>query len=406
MHSPVMYLSYDGLSDAIGQSQVLPYLRGAHKKGIPLHLVTFEKKEKAEEIARIQQVLDEEGIVWHRLQFTQGRGLHLKIYDFLRFVIKATTVSVRNRCKVIHSRSYFASIVGLLIKRMTGKKLIFDKRDFWIDAIVETGRLNLDHRGHRAAHKWLRRFEKQLFERSDQIISLTYAARDVVLHKYPERDPDTITVIPCCADLKLFDRSTVSVADRTRLLKDMGLSEGPVFGYVGSVGPAYMIPEMLDCFKQIRQTMPTAKMLILVNNNPEEIFNIAKNKNIPLHVLKVTRAPRAQMPLYISLMDYGIFFIMPSFGKKATSPTKQYELLAMGKSIISNVGVGDAEKVFGQLSCGYLIKSFDTENYAAAVDWIVANPPEKETAYELCDYSLDYGVEKYYQVYLTLLNEK
>ena len=38
-----LYLSYDGISDPLGQSQVLPYLKGLARLGHKIHLISFEK---------------------------------------------------------------------------------------------------------------------------------------------------------------------------------------------------------------------------------------------------------------------------------------------------------------------------------------------------------------------------
>ena len=401
----ILYLSYDGLTDPIGQSQVLPYLRACRAKGIPLHLVTFEKKSHQQKIQETQALLDTEGIVWHRLQFTEGRGIHLKMLDFGRFVARAFAVALRNKCAVIHSRSYFASMVGLLIKGATGKKLIFDKRDFWVDAGIETGRIDLKKSSHRATYALLRRFEKQLFQRADHVVSLTHNASKIVQDRYPQQTTETITVIPCCADLHHYDPTTLAEAEKTALREKYGLTNATVFGYVGSIGNTYKLPEYFDCFKALAAKIPNAKLLFIANNDPEEIFRIADAQGISREKIVVTRSPREQMPLHISIIDYGFFFIMPSFAKQACSPTKQYEMLAMGKPIITNKGVGDAAKVFEELQCGFLIEDFNEENYRAAAEWAAMHPP-KDTRYDLSHYSLDYGAEKYYNVYRLLLDGK
>ena len=41
----VLYLSYDGITDPLGQSQILPYLKGLSQKGYFFYLVGFEKKD-------------------------------------------------------------------------------------------------------------------------------------------------------------------------------------------------------------------------------------------------------------------------------------------------------------------------------------------------------------------------
>ena len=42
----VLYLSYDGMTDSLGQSQVLPYLIELTKKGYTFSIISFEKEEK------------------------------------------------------------------------------------------------------------------------------------------------------------------------------------------------------------------------------------------------------------------------------------------------------------------------------------------------------------------------
>ena len=47
----VMYISYDGLTDPLGRSQILPYLEKLAALGHLIHIVSLEKKERAEKSA-------------------------------------------------------------------------------------------------------------------------------------------------------------------------------------------------------------------------------------------------------------------------------------------------------------------------------------------------------------------
>ena len=40
----VLYVSYDGMTDNLGQSQVIPYLKGLRKKGYAVHILSCEKE--------------------------------------------------------------------------------------------------------------------------------------------------------------------------------------------------------------------------------------------------------------------------------------------------------------------------------------------------------------------------
>ena len=44
----VLYLSYDGMTDPLGQSQVLPYIIGLSQEGFQFTLISFEKKDRYE----------------------------------------------------------------------------------------------------------------------------------------------------------------------------------------------------------------------------------------------------------------------------------------------------------------------------------------------------------------------
>ncbi|RYD88273.1 MAG: hypothetical protein EOP50_19360, partial [Sphingobacteriales bacterium] len=373
------YLSYDGLSDHIGQSQVLPYIVSCAARGIRFHLLTFEKPANAAKIEKIQSLLDQHGIVWHRLEFTTGRSIRYKVADFKNFVSKAFAITRKHRFAVIHSRSYIASCVGYLVSRRFGVKQIFDKRDFWIDAVVETGRLKTTGMPHGPVYRGLRWFERNLFEKSAHIISLTHRAKEIVLQKYPARKADDITVIPCCVDLSLFDPATIPAAETEALREKLGLQNSTVFGYVGSIGVAYMVPELLACFKAIKNRVPDAKLFFMVNNDREEVMAMAAAAGITREDVVVTSVARVEMPLHISVLHYGLFFIMPSIAKQATSPTKQYEMLAMGKTLITNEGVGDAGKVFAELQCGYLLPEANPAGYDKAAAWVAAQTPAPRT---------------------------
>jgi len=61
----VLYLSYDGMTDPLGQSQVLPYIIGLSKNNYQFTLVSCEKKERYFEYKKIiQKICTENSIDW------------------------------------------------------------------------------------------------------------------------------------------------------------------------------------------------------------------------------------------------------------------------------------------------------------------------------------------------------
>lgn len=397
----VLYLTYDGLTDHIGQSQILPYLLAAHRKGIAISILSFEKENKQDKVHELQMMLRQEGIEWNHILFSTGGNLS-KLKDFVHFITKAFSLARKGSFGVIHTRSYFAGALGLLLKVILKKKLLFDKRDFWIDAKVETGRLNVHAFSGKVIHSALRFIERQLFRRADHIISLTHRAKEIVLQQYPDRKPEDITVIPCCVDLAVFNPGKIETAATEALRAELGMQDAFVLGYVGSVDPAYKIPELFQCFRVIQQRIPHVRLLMLVNNDREEVMQLARKEGLKESDVHVSSAPRDKMPLFISVIDCGFYFIMPSYAKQATSPTKLAEILAMRKQVVTNRGVGDAGKIFDELQCGYLIGDFTATEYEKAAQWL-AGHQARQTTYDLNEYALETGAKRYFNVYERML---
>ena len=61
----VCYLSFDGMTDPLGQSQVIPYLIKLSEKGFDFHLISVEKPNILDKKKdTIESILSEYGIEW------------------------------------------------------------------------------------------------------------------------------------------------------------------------------------------------------------------------------------------------------------------------------------------------------------------------------------------------------
>src|SRR6188474_1409027 len=72
----VLFISYNGMLDPLGQSHVLPYLRELAARGIRFTLLSFERPkaytpEGMSQCEDLRQKLKTQGIEWHRLRYHQ-----------------------------------------------------------------------------------------------------------------------------------------------------------------------------------------------------------------------------------------------------------------------------------------------------------------------------------------------
>ena len=113
----VLYISYDGMMEPLGQSQVLSYLK-LLSKDRAIHLISFEKKidwEKKYERDRIFKEISNSNIRWHPLRYHKNPTLIATIFDIVCGVTLAVWLIIRFRLTIIHARSYVASVIALLI---------------------------------------------------------------------------------------------------------------------------------------------------------------------------------------------------------------------------------------------------------------------------------------------------
>lgn len=398
----VLYISYDGMTDPLGQSQVLPYIAGLTKEGYSFHLISFEKNDRYLKFKNhIQNYCDQNDINWHPQDYHIEGGLKKTIRQVRKMNKVALYLQQRHEFSIVHCRSYISALAGLKLKRKFGVKMIFDMRGFWADERVDGKIWTLDSKIYKTIYNYFKRKEKEFLTKSDYTISLTSnGKREIESWNAIDQTKVKIKVIPCCVNLDLFDPSKISFAQKQTLKKSLNISENSfILGYVGSIGTWYMLSEMLDYFKVLKTEKPDAKFLFVTGEKPDFIKGEAMKKELNSEDFIITSVLHHQVPIHISIFDQSIFFIRPSYSKKASSPTKQGEIMAMGIPLICNSGVGDTDEIVIKYNSGKVVDAFNDESYKKAIlDETQFDTKEIENGAK--DYfALEEGVNRYLSVY-------
>lgn len=203
LHGKALYLTYDGLTDPLGQAQILPYLLGLEQHGMGFVIISFEKKESF--LAHEQHVhkqLEGRDIQWIPLSYTKKPAVFSTVYDLWRMK-RAASKSLTSAHTIIHCRSYLPMLVAMSIHQ--GRKVIFDMRGLWVDERVD-GNLWPQHKPlYRWIFRYFRRKEKEFVQQSDALVSLTLDGIKALSERYGSRILENkSTVIPCCVDSELF----------------------------------------------------------------------------------------------------------------------------------------------------------------------------------------------------------
>mgnify|MGYP006279047109 CR=1 FL=1 len=400
----ILYLTYDGLTDPLGQSQVLPYLVGLSQKGHKITIVSFEKPERTNDIPTLQESLDRVHINWRPLTYTKNPPILSTLFDLYKLKRTCKGLQKETKFDIVHCRSYVTSLTGLYLKSRFGLKFIFDMRGFWADERVDGGIWSLSNPIFRWVYNYFKRKEKEFLTNADQIISLTFKAEEIIQSWQLKSDKLPISVIPTCVDTDHFHPDSIKT-DQLNALKSRLEFTGNdfVLSYLGSLGTWYLVKEMVHFFSVLKKQIPEARFLIITRDNPKQIFQFAEHYHLDRKDFTLVSASRDEVPYYISLSDWTIFFIKPVFSKSASAPTKMAEIINLNKPILFNLGVGDMDQFNEKYTIGYGIEQLNETSFQSAAEFIDSHR-ELEVENTLVEkyYSLEKAVEKLDGIYREL----
>ncbi len=391
----ILYLSYDGLTDPIGRSQVLPYLVGCAAAGHRLSVVSFEKSAAMARLGpKVGAELKQAGIAWHPERFRTWPPLLAKWFD-QRAMAKASRALSANAPDLIHARSYVAGLAGLRIARTSGIPLLFDMRGLWVDQRREGGRWTDDSLLGRTLYRVWKANERALVRGAAHIVTLTAAAREEI-RSWPNFTGISISVIPCCADFALF--RPAEPGQRQAMREQLGIAQDAlVLAHLGSLGTVYLTVELLRLFAKIAAREPLSRLLLIGNHDRSELLSTARDHGIALEpeMLVVTLADREQVSATLGAADAGACLILPTYSSIGVSATKVGEYLACGLPVFGNSGVGDIEPLIAA-TAGHLLPDTSDASLEAAAEAFVGQdfpPPAtvRERALPLLDLELAVG---------------
>jgi hypothetical protein len=358
-----LYITFDGLCDPLGRSQILPYLKGISAKGYTIHIISCEKKERlAKGKKEIKDILNKNNIAWDHVLYDEDGGFFSRFTYLRKLASLAAKLNTEKKFQLVHCRSYLPALIGLEMKIRKNIPFIFDMRGLWADERMDGDIWKKNNFLHQMAFNYFKKKEKDLLKNSDAVVSLTKAGLDHLSKLFPDYQLAKKTkIIPCCTDLTVFDPATS--AKPPAIFFE---ANDHVLIYSGSVGTWYLTKEMIDCVLEWRNKIPNIKLLLLTRDIPALQTILSAYTPEQNSILKYISAGYEEIPAYLSLAKAAIFFIKPAPSKIASCPTKMAECWAMNLPIISNSGIGDSDHYFNEHSGGVLLHSFTTAAYQKA----------------------------------------
>lgn len=404
MQKNILFISYDGLTDPLGQSQVIPYLQGLSKYGYRFFLLSCEKKEifnKNE--ATVRAMLNGYAISWIPIPYTKKPPVISTLKDIIRLKKEASKLHKQYGIDMVHTRPGIPALVGLWMKKKTGVKFLHDIREFWADSRIDGGIWNKKNPLFNTIYRFFKKKEDEELSHADGIVCLTHAAEKIIQHSTFYKKNTPLSVIPCSVDLDLFNPLAISSDEKSSWKKKLKIKDDDlVVSYLGSIGGWYMTKEMMQFCKVLHDKKPNAKFLFISPHLHEVIVNEAIKYGLPTESVIVTHARRNEVPMLLSLSNYSLFFIKPCYSKLSSSPTKHGEIMAMGIPVITNSGVGDVKEIVEQYHSGFVMDNFEKFSIESIVNKMLSVYDFDQDQIRLGAkevYSLDKAIEIYQNLY-------
>lgn len=339
-----VFLSHNGMTEALGQRQVLPYLRGLAGAGVRIHLFASEPLGADPAAVRaIAAVLAPQGILYTPLRRRPSHRMGDKARDCGQLFMTALRTLRRERVRprIVHARGHLPSAAAkLLCSVLPGARFIFDFRGLLAEEYADLGHWRRDELRYRLTGA----VERQLLRRADRVVVLTEALRQEFCAAGGPLSGRTgdVMVIPCCVDLARFRPDPQA---RRRSRAQLGLAVDTVLLIFAGSFSRYDLEATARFLRALRRHRD-ARLLLLTQDDPQRFHPFAQTAGCAEAVRSLS-APPEQVPEWLCGADAAVSLLRDCRSSLAASPTKIAEALGAGLPTVISQNVVDYNRLSG-----------------------------------------------------------
>lgn len=391
----ILYLSYDGMTDALGESQVLSYIIGLSNKGNNITLISFEKKEAFRlRGKRIASICKKASIHWIPKNYTSSPPVFSTLFDVYQL---KKAIKELDSFDIVHCRGYVTSIVGRKLKLKNSIPFIFDMRGFWADEKLESGHWSSIL--FRPVYHYFKKKEKQFFTDSSVIVSLTEVGKKEISSKF-KINQNKIKTIPTCVNQSVFKSFDSEI--KRNIKAKLGIkSTEKVMVYSGSLGGNYDIQILINAFEVFYAKYPDSKLLILTKTIEAKFPNL--EVNIRQRIIMKSLAYK-EVPDYLMIADLGFIFYKNGYSLIGRYPTKLGEYWSCSVPCLVYNKIGDINTLLDQypLNGFYYFDKEELNKKMKIFNLSVDKTQLRKDATK--EFSLEKGISFYDEIYKKLSN--
>lgn len=349
----ILYLTFDGLLQPLGYSQVARLIVRLAGTGHRYRVVSLERRsdvEDLERVARLRAALAGVGIGWTYRVYRESLGPLGAAGNVSGLFMAAVRELMHADIGLVHARGYQAGLIAHLLRSRFGIPYLFDARGAWIDERV-------------SGKSWVasplllpgaRRLESSLFSQARAVVTLTELHAEAVREgKFGPYRGAPIVAIPTCADYSDFE-----LPDRD------GERESPAsfcIAIIGSMNASYLVDRSLALAQRTLQAHSGAGLLILTKQ-VEQYEAAIRATRIPKARYEIRSVAHDEMPGALRSVDWGIQLLTGGPAKLGSVPTKMAEFFAAGVGVVHHGCNEEVSRWVEQSGAGIVLHEVDDES--------------------------------------------
>jgi PEP-CTERM/exosortase A-associated glycosyltransferase len=264
-----------------------------------------------------------------RLPFVRELALMWKV------AARLVDIARREKVEVVHAHSPLLNgLPAVLAGRRLGLPVVYEVRSFWEDAAVSHGSFREGSMRYRIS----RALDTLVLRRADRVVAICEGIRREVARRGVAAE--RIAVVPNGVEPEWL----IPRARADRLASQLGIGQGPVFGYLGSFSLYEGLPFLVEAAPDFLGSSDDGRLL-LVGGGRDEAPVRALARKAGGRVIVMGRVPQEQVPDIYTLLDV---LVLPRRRMRLTelvTPLKPLEAMAMSRSVLASDVGGHAELI-------------------------------------------------------------
>lgn len=261
------------------------------------------------------------------------------------------------------SPQFFCGIGGSFFSRIKRLPFILEVRDIWPESIIAVGALT-----NCRLIKILKKMEVNLYRRAKKIVVVTESFKKIISKKGISEKK--IFVNKNGVDLSFYQPNS----HVNEIREDLGLQEKFIVSYIGTIGMAHALDQVLRVAERLRGVTDIVFLLVGSGATREILIQEKERKNLA-NVIFIEKQPKKLVPSFYAASDACLVTLKNSPLFQAVIPSKIFEIMAMAKPIILGVD-GEARQIVEKAMAGIYTEPENEEKLEKAILRLYRNKRE------------------------------